>query len=202
LIAKNNIDLEGFKNGDEIAVRELYDTHYRSLCYFNQKIIQHAQEAEDISTEIFLKLLQKKKDFNSLPEIKAFLFTASKNACIDFLRKERQQQKSNDQFSSIGEMNENLLEQEILTAKVLQAIYIEIENLPKQCKQVFKAIFIEDKSTAVIAEEMGISPQTVLNQKTKALKIIRSAVRQEDVYLSLLFIELLLSAFIKNESGL
>lgn len=202
--AKNEIAfIEGFKNGDEIAIRELYDTHYRPLCYFNQKIIRDMQEAEDISTEIFLKLLRKKNDFDSLQEIKSFLFTASKNACIDFLRKEKQQQKSSStQISFIADFDENLIEQELLTAKVLQAIYAEIESLPKQCKHVFKAIFIEGKSTASIAEEMGLSPQTVLNQKSKALQIIRSAVSQEDVFVSLLFVELMLSAFFKNESGL
>jgi RNA polymerase sigma-70 factor (family 1) len=197
---ENDINLlERFRNGDEIAVRELYEIHYRPLCYFNQKIVQHMQEAEDISTEIFLKLLHKKKDFESLQEIKSFLFTASKNACLDFLRKEKQQQKSQDRISFIIDIDENLIEQEMLSAKVLQTIYAEIESLPKQCKQVFKAIFIEGKSTAVIAEEMGLSPQTVLNQKTKALRIIRSAISQKDLFLSLLFVELMLSTFFKNE---
>ncbi|HJY13160.1 MAG TPA: hypothetical protein VJ304_10265, partial [Flavobacterium sp.] len=72
--AENDIILlEGFRRGDESAVRELYKIYYRPLCYFNQKIIQHTHEAEDISTEIFLKLLQRKNDFGSLGEIKGFL---------------------------------------------------------------------------------------------------------------------------------
>lgn len=191
--------LERFRNGNDIAIRELYEIHYRPLCYFNQKIIQHMQEAEDISTEIFLKLLHKKNDFESLQQIKAFLFTASKNACLDFLRKEKKQQKSQDIISPVLDIDENLIEQEMLTAKVLQSIYAEIESLPKQCKYVFKAIFIEGKSTTVIAEEMGLSPQTVLNQKTKALRIIRSAISQQDLFLSLSFVELLLSTFFKSE---
>lgn len=199
---ENDIDLlERFRNGDEIAIRELYKTHYRPLCYFNQKIVQHIQEAEDISTEVFLKLLRKKNDFGSLNEIKSFLFTASKNACLDFLRKQKQQ-ITQELSSDIVTIDENSIDEEMLTAKILQSIYAEIESLPKQCKQVFKAIFIEGKSTAVIAEEMGISPQTVLNQKTKALRIIRLAINQEDIFLSLLFVELLLSTFFKNESGL
>lgn len=200
---ENDINLlERFRIGDEIAIRELYKTHYRPLCYFNQKIVQHMQEAEDISTEVFLKLLHKKNDFGSLNEIKAFLFTASKNACLDFLRKQKQLHITQDLTSDIIIIDENLIDEEMLTAKILQSIYAEIESLPKHCKQVFKAIFIEGKSTAVIAEEMGISPQTVLNQKTKALRIIRLAINQEDIFLSLLFVELLLSTFFKNESGL
>lgn len=180
---KNEIDfLEGFRDGNEIAIRKLYTLHYRPLCYFNQKLINYSQEAEDISTETFLKLLQKKNDFESLSEIKSFLFTASKNACLDFLRKEKRQNKSHQEISLVSPLEELFVDQEMISAKVLQSIYAEIENLPNQCRNVFKSIYIEGKSTAEIAEEMGISTQTVLNQKTKALRKIRLALSQENLF--------------------
>jgi RNA polymerase sigma-70 factor (family 1) len=192
LITNNDIDLlEGFRNGNETAIRKLYVLYYRPLCYFNQKLINFSQEAEDISTETFLKLLQKRNDFDSLSDIKSFLFTASKNACLDFLRKEKRHNKSHQEISLLSPLEELFGEQEMITAKVLQAIYAEIENLPNQCQQVFKSIFIEGKSTAMIAEEMGISPQTVLNQKTKALQKIRLALRQENVLYAGLFLNVL-----------
>jgi RNA polymerase sigma-70 factor (family 1) len=192
LITNNDIDLlEGFRNGNETAIRKLYVLYYRPLCYFNQKLINFSQEAEDISTETFLKLLQKRNDFDSLSDIKSFLFTASKNACLDFLRKEKRHNKSHQEISLLSPLEELFGEQEMITAKVLQAIYAEIENLPNQCQQVFKSVFIEGKSTAMIAEEMGISPQTVLNQKTKALQKIRLALRQENVLYAGLFLNVL-----------
>lgn len=185
----NDIDfLEDFKNGDETAIRKLYALYYRPLCYFNQKLVNSKHEAEDISTETFLKLLQKKLDFDSLSDIKSFLFTASKNACLDFLRKEKRHDKSHREISLSSPFEELFAEQEMISAKVLQIIYAEMENLPNQCQQVFKSIFIEGKSTADIAVEMGISPQTVLNQKTKGLQKIRLALSQENFLYAVLFL--------------
>lgn len=173
--------LEDFRNGDEVAIRKLYGLYYRSLCYFNQKLINYLQEAEDISTETFLKLLQKRNDFENLSEIKSFLFTASRNSCYDFLRKEKRHNKTHQKMVTLLPLEEVFGEQEMISAKVLQTIYAEIENLPNLRQQVFKSIFIEGKSTAEIAKEMGISPQTVLNQKAKALQKIRLALSQENI---------------------
>lgn len=192
MVISNDIDLlESFRKGNETAIRKLYLLYYRPLCYFNQKLINYSQEAEDISTETFLKLLQKRNDFDSLSDIKSFLFTASKNACLDFLRKEKRHNKSHQKIETLLHLDELFGEQEMITAKVLQSIYAEIENLPNQCQLVFKSIFIEGKSTATIAEEMGISTQTVLNQKTKALQKIRLALLQENVLYAGLFLNIL-----------
>lgn len=184
ILANNNDKyfLEDFRNGDEQAIRKLYTLYYRPLCYFNQKIINYSQEAEDISTETFLKLLQKRKDFESLSEIRSFLFTTSKNACLDFLRKEKRHNKSHQEISLLSPLEELFVDQEMISAKVLQSIYAEIEILPNQCQQIFKSIYIEGKTTAEIAEEMGISTQTVLNQKAKALRKIRLALSHENLF--------------------
>lgn len=198
---KNDIDLlDDFRNGSETAIRKLHTLYYRPLCYFNQRLINDSQEAEDISTETFLKLVKKKNDFDSLSEIKSFLFTASKNACLDFLRKEKLHNKSHQEIATITSLEEVFGEQELITAKVLQAIYTEIENLPSQCKQVFKSIFIEGKNTATIAEEMNISPQTVLNQKAKALLKIRMAFRQKNIFSMTILIKIL-SLITLNSEG-
>lgn len=179
---KNIFLLEEFKNGNEKAIRQLYDIHYRPLCYFNLKIVNFYQEAEDISTETFLKLIQKRKDFESLSQIKSFLYTVSKNACLDFLRKEKRHKKSYQEIPHLSTFEESIIDQEMISAKVLQSIYSEIELLPNQCKQVFKMIYFEGLPTSKVAQEMGISTQTVLNQKAKALAKIRLALSQEHLF--------------------
>ncbi|WP_166922989.1 RNA polymerase sigma factor [Flavobacterium poyangense] len=199
MIQNNDIDLiEDFRNGKEKAIRKLYLLYYRPLCYFNKTLIKYSQEAEDISTETFLKLLQKKKDFDTLSDIKAFLFVSSRNACYDFLRKEKRHKKAHEEISFLTESVEQFGEGEMITAKVLQAIYCEMENLPQQCQEVFKSIFIDGKSTAQIAGEMQISPQTVLNQKSKALQKIRLALHQENILSAIALVNMLSVLFYKQ----
>jgi DNA-directed RNA polymerase specialized sigma24 family protein len=76
----------------------------------------------------------------------------------------------------------------MIISNVLQLIYSEVENLPVQCRTVFKSIFIEGKTTAAVATEMGTSTQTVLNQKAKALQMIRLKLYKAGFYSVSVFI--------------
>ena len=180
--------ITGFKNGEQTAIKQLYSLHYRALCYFAEKLVNDKTEAEDIAIETFLKLLNKRDDFKSLADIKAFLFTATRNACFDHLRKIKRHDKSHVELQYLMEQEEALVEREMLISKVLQVLYVEVENLPGQCKKVFRSIFIENKSTAEVALEMGISTQTVLNQKAKALQALRNRLYQHGLYSAELFL--------------
>nr|WP_162988786.1 RNA polymerase sigma-70 factor [Pedobacter schmidteae] len=199
IVTNNNDIINGFRNAEEAACRQLYALHYRPLCYFAQKLVYNKEEAEDIVVDTFLKLLKKKNDFDNLPDVKSFLYLAVRNACFDFLRKLKTRDKANKEIEYLSEPDELFGKDEMITAKVLQVIYAEVENLPGQCKQVFKSIFIEGKSTGVVASEMGISTQTVLNQKTKALQKLRLILYKEKLYSSALFIYCL--SIIAGKSG-
>ncbi|SMO38855.1 RNA polymerase sigma-70 factor [Solitalea koreensis] len=187
-VLNNSNIINGFRNGEEVACRQLYALYYRPLCYFAQKLVHNKEEAEDIVVNTFLKLLNKKNDFDNLPDIKSFLYQAVRNTCFDFLRKSKYRDKANKEIEYLSEAYEFFGEEEMITANVLQIIYAEVENLPGQCKQIFKSIFIEGKSTSVVASEMGISTQTVLNQKTKALQKLRLILYKEGLYSIALFI--------------
>ncbi len=148
--------INGFRNGDEPAIRHLYDLHYRPLCYFAEKLVKDKTEAEDIAVDTFLKLLNKKNDFYNLPDIKAFLFTATRNACFDYMRKTKRHHKSNLELKCVSDHDEPFGEREMLTA--------------------------------IVAAEMGISTQTVLNQKAKALQTLRLMLYKEYINSALLFL--------------
>lgn len=184
--------LRDFRRGKEAAVRRLYDLHYQPLCYFADSLVHNQGEAEDIAVETFLKLLHRKQEFESLAGIKSFLYAVARNACYDQLRKKKTRDKANRELTYLAEPDHLFGEQEAITARVLQFIYAEVENLPSQRRQVFKSFFMEGKSTTLIAAEMGISPQTVLNQKTKALQTLRLALYREGLFSAVLFLHCLL----------
>lgn len=183
-VAESELLIEGLHKGEEKSIRTLYAMHYRPLCYFAENIIHNKSEAEDIAVESFLELLKKKTDFDNLADIKSFLFTVIRNACIDYLRKQKIRTQNNTKLSYLYASEELPVEYEMITAQLLQSVYAEIEHLPGQCKKVFKSFFIEGKTTAIIAEEMGIKPQTVLNQKVKALRLLRFMLLKEGLQYS------------------
>lgn len=166
--------VELFRKQDMAGTRRLYDLYYRPLCYYTEKIVKNSQEAEDIVVETFLKLINKRGDFEKLSEIRSFLYTAARNASIDYLRKIKRQHQSHLEllYFSDPAFNDEL---EIINAQVLSVLYQEIENLPAQCAAVFKLLFFQRLSTSEIAAQMNISSKTVLNQKGKAIQLLRKS---------------------------
>jgi RNA polymerase sigma-70 factor (ECF subfamily) len=70
---------------------------------------------------------------------------------------------------------EKTAETERVKANLLHDMYKEIEKLPKQRRKILRLYFFEQKSTTEIAEQMDLSPQTVLNHKTKAINSLRES---------------------------
>ncbi len=69
---------------------------------------------------------------------------------------------------------------EVLRAELLYEIYQEMENLPEKCGQIFKMLFIEDKSTEEVAQHFGINVQTVRSQKARAIQLLKAALTQKN----------------------
>lgn len=170
--------IAGFQQGSKDAFAEVYNLHYSRLYAFIKKLVDDKEEARDITAETFVKLWKLHANFNTQDNIKAFLYITARNACMDFLRY-RQRQMANKQ-----EFNYVLLQQvdnvaatsndEIKTL-VLKQIHSEIENLPTQCKRIFKMAWLEGKKNAEIAEQLELTEQTIRNQKARAVKILRLA---------------------------
>lgn len=170
-----------FKRGNHEAFNYLFRLHYRPLVYYGNQLVSDEQEAEDIVVDTFVKLLRKRTDFDNLKDIKAFLFISVRNACYDYLRYMQRHETSHQELFYLAGKQEIMDDNEMIKAKVLQEIYNEIENLPGQCQKVFKYIFFNGLTTEQIAHTMGISPQTVLNQKTRALRLLRLSLLKKDL---------------------
>jgi RNA polymerase sigma factor (sigma-70 family) len=110
-----------------------------------------------------------------LNNIQAFLFITARNASLDFL-KYRQRMREN--LAELNNKNEQepdaqLFAETDISAEVLAFIYNEVEKLPEKCREIFKLAYLERLPVKEIAIKLNISPQTVANQKTTALKILR-----------------------------
>ncbi len=165
--------IEAFQQQESHAVHELFKMFYRPLVYYSTNLINDRQEAEDIVANTFMKLLHRRANFDNVRDIKAFLYVTTRNNCLDYLRSVIRHENSHRELFYLLENREDAADEEMLKAKILQEVYLQIEKLPEQCQKVFKLIFIQGLNTKQIAEQMGISAQTVLNQKAKAIQILR-----------------------------
>lgn len=170
--------IEKFRNGDSIAFRELYNSNFLRLFNFAKKYIECKEDIEDIVSETFIKLWNLRTNFNTSHSIYAFLFNTVKNASIDYLRKQKVEAKRNNDLQyvlSIEADQENDFNSTLSAIKeeVMKQVYDEIEALPEQCKKIFKMAYLDGLTGQEIASRLNINHQTVRNQLSRGLKILR-----------------------------
>jgi RNA polymerase sigma-70 factor (ECF subfamily) len=172
-VYNEDVVMLSFREGDQDAFRWVYDKLVRPLTYFVENIIFSTTDAEDIVANAFSKLYNARSGMRSFEHIKRWLYVIVRNESIDYLRSKRRLRESHTEVAYLESAAEGQLETERVKTEVFQKILAEIENLPRQRKAILRAYFFEQKSTAEIAENMGLNSQTVLNHKAKALDSLR-----------------------------
>ncbi|MFK7905237.1 MAG: RNA polymerase sigma-70 factor, partial [Chitinophagales bacterium] len=158
--------------------QQAFDSYYQPLCNFAYQFVKDRDEAEDVVQAVFINLWKKRNELEIRTKLSSYLFTATKNNALMTLR--RQQYKSNYvehiQQSAVGSYQDNIddeAEQLLLKEKILTAI----RTLPPKCQQIFKLSKLSGLTYKEIADDMSISVKTVENQMSKALKILRTQLK-------------------------
>lgn len=179
--------ITAFQEGDVDAFSSLYKELYRRLNYFAYTLTQDKTQAEDIATESFVQLWNKKESFHTFTTIKSYLYITARHASIDYIRAEKRHNTSHKELRYLQDEADLYINHEIIDAEIISEIYKQVQMLPPQCAEVFKLIYFEGKSTAEAATILKITSKTVLNQKLKALKLLKALLLKKGL-LSLLVI--------------
>jgi RNA polymerase sigma-70 factor (family 1) len=166
-----------FNRGDEKAFHGLYRELYPGILLLANKMVSNTQEAQDICADSFIKLFQTQEKFDSIQNLKAFLFRITRNACLDSLKKQERHLLGHKQLRYLMEQKEDFFKDEI-EAELVEMIYVSIEKLPKKCRKVFK-LTLMGLGYEEIADHLNISISTVRNQKARGLKLLRIALLKE-----------------------
>ena len=165
--------VEAIKRDDQVAYRTLFDRYYKYLLVTAYAYVKDNNTIRDLAQDVFFEIWKKRKTLN-INNVKAYLRRAVINKSLNYIKAQRLNfEETNDSF----DLPEKSNVQEQLEANQLQAVINEaIDRLPERCRVVFALRRFEGLSLKEIAAKMDISPKTVENQLTKAMKILRKAV--------------------------
>lgn len=168
-----------FRNGDPEAFEMIYNSYHYTIYGFARYFLQNDIEAEDIASETFLKLWKLRANFENMQNILSFLRITTRNACMDYMRfKKRQHNNKEELFYLLPEDDQKAFAADEIKNEVLKHIHSAIESLPNKSKRVMQ-MSVSGMRPVEIAKELNVSVQTVLNQKTSALKVIRIRVLEK-----------------------
>lgn len=157
--------IEAFHRKDEKAYKCLFDAFYNEIVYFSHKLTNNESVAEEIVSDSFLKVFNRSTNFPSIANIKSFLYITSRNACFDYLSREKTRSKNNLEFLYfLDEEDSAPLDFERMNSVLIDTLHKEIKKLPPLSRKVITLRIFEQLDPNKVAEVLNISYQTVKNQ--------------------------------------
>lgn len=184
---QNIKNLKDFKLGRESGLKYLMLKFGNSLRFFTYSIIRNKEASEEIVSDLFYKLWERREHVESLEKIKAFLFVSARNACYDYINSPKNRIKQEwDLLDTIDNQEADTLHR-IIYSELVELIVREVDKLPKQQAVVFRMSFLEGMTTEEICLKLGTSIGNVYFAKSKALSTLRRVFERKDLKLYTIF---------------
>jgi RNA polymerase sigma-70 factor (ECF subfamily) len=169
-----NIFCKQLKEGNRKLFDDLFSDYYVNLCRFAYTYVKNSETAEEIVQEMFISIWEQRHELNITTSVRTFLYTSIKNRALNYIRNHKTRANHEDEFANEQASRVSYMvdfcEREELQHLIEQAI----NELPEQCRIIFEKSREQNLTYKEIAQELNISPKTVENQMSIALKKLRS----------------------------
>ncbi len=161
---------------DKEAFTELYDRFWKKLFVIAFNRLKEKESAEDTVHDVFVSLWAGRSHIH-IEQLENYLATAVKYSVLVKIKKREKEQtyRKSTVLETVSE--ESVIEKTVHYKRILEVIETEVEHLPEKCRLIFRYSRQEGMPVKQIAKELHLSPKTVENQLSKALRHIRLAVR-------------------------
>lgn len=170
--------VERVRRGEDAAFETIFRCYYRPLVAFARGYVRSEAIAEELIQETFLRIWTNRTSWKIDTRIRAYLFAAVRNRCLNHL----DHQRVNGRWSAraVGdEAGADLTgriptpEEDALAGEVRAAVRAAIESLPERARAVATLRWQGGLSYAEIADAMGITRKGVENQIGRVMKVLR-----------------------------
>lgn len=176
-LAKETELLQKMKLGDAGAFDQLFRDFYKYLVVIAYQYLKDEHASKDAVQEVMCDLWRRRDVIQIEHSLKYFLRRAVINRCLATARKNNRISLQED-----AGINETTSDNETEAAYQMKELNEVLEGayakLPERCLLIFKMSRQEGLSHKEIAAKLDISTKTIENQMTKALKIIRVALKE------------------------
>lgn len=167
--------IEFYLKDGSFDISKLFLNYSKPLFYFALKFVDEEQ-AKDVVQDVFYKLWED-KTLSISGSLNGFLFTMTRNRCLQIIEKQKVRAKYADAVHFRMQEDELLFysneHSSLIEAELKEQLEKAIEELPEKCREVFILSRFQNKRNKDIAEELGISVKMVEKHITKALRHIR-----------------------------
>ena len=182
-----------YQDGDRAAFAQLVRRHQGPLYNFALRQVRIQQVAEDVVQETFVRVVQNAADFKHEARFTTWVYTITRNLCIDQLRKRAlRKHPSLDQGSgeegdgpTLGEQTADpraSVEREATGTELKERIALAVDKLPDDQREVFLMRELANLPFKEIAEITRVPENTVKSRMRYALERLQEALAEYEDY--------------------
>lgn len=164
------------QRGEQATFEKIFRKYYASLCSYATAVLGNDEQSEDVVQEVFIYFWNHREKLEVKLSLRAYLYTSVRHQALKIMQKRLMEQKHGSRLTEFVEYllsTDYTLEEERAIARIREVM----EKLPQQCLKVFLMSCLEGRKYAEIADELGISVNTVKAHVMKAYRIIREKVK-------------------------
>jgi len=145
--------------------KELFDEFYQSMYHYAKRIVENDEAADDITQEVFINIWNKRFELE-IKTFAEFLYTSVRLKCMNYLRANKKKTMSQVELSEsvMTQIDDRLI---LIEEEMMREIKNLIGSMPEQRRKVFE-MHVNGMEQQVIADELGVSINTVKTHKLKA----------------------------------
>lgn len=153
--------------------------------------VSSSEEAEDILQDVFVQFVTGFDTIESLDRVTSWLYSVARNKIIDRYRRDAVRPQRTDLEGTLARDEEtpltlqdilpdlgNTPESALLREAIWDEIVVALEELPPDQREIFIQNEMEERSFREIAEETGVSINTLLSRKRYAILALRKRLQK------------------------
>lgn len=175
----DEIIIAQIQSGNISAFNTLFHSIYIQLYFHCRKYIYDPEIAKDLLQNVFLRFWEKREEIDIHTSLNAYLHRSVQNECLNHLRTLKttniMEKDDPDKKNEIAEDTNPY--SELSMQEIEQITEDTIEQLPDQCKLIFRLSRIDGLKNQEIADRLEISVRTVETQIYRALKVLKNKLK-------------------------
>ncbi|MCX6557913.1 MAG: RNA polymerase sigma factor [Candidatus Aminicenantes bacterium] len=168
------------RNGDQEAWNMLINAYFKAVYNIALNFFADRDIAADVTQDIFLKMYNNLEKFKEEKNFTAWLFTISRNYCIDYWRKNKKYLLNSQELDEKVSLPSPTPEDNVVRESEIRELRKKITQLEPELRVMLILRDIQDLSYREIAGKFSIPEGTVKSRINRArLKLAQSYVRGE-----------------------